>query len=454
MRQPPQFESAESASPVITRLIAGVLRGEHERVFNFAPWERLGMQLLNRLPVGIAQAVVRAQFSLSALSPEIAKGLTAEAIAEQRLRDYQALDERYPVVVIGAALGGAAAHIAAVLRGPFLPQPFILGLRLGSEDESLARHLAVTTPVAEAILKGDYRVSAISHFDPIHDGWLTRTVSHLRLKLIDLPRAYQAFIQDHLEPGGTILYLECTAQWPQLPLSERFSCQIGGWGGISPQEYLEGSERIDQFLIAAGSSHRGGWGVSGITPEMAPESEWGSAPGLGEASRNYAEQRGYRFQRVTLDHPHDFSRLALAAHRLLYEQLGLTPRGLLIETFTQYDPYLVLQAALLPLWLVFNTSDSLRFLRHALRDIPEALPTYFSGLTTLSRTPDMVPWEGWVDALEGRDWVSIGAGPRRYPEDLVALFRWDQRLRERLPHPPQTPLPHLDIEDFITLIEH
>ncbi len=446
------YESAESASPVITRLVAGVLTGRPSRTFHFAPWERLGMRLLNLLPIPFAQRVVRWQFSRSALPPEIARQIKLEDLIQQRLDDYRHIQGPFPVVVSGSALAGATAHIASLLGGPYIPQPFILGLHGGSPDESIEPHLELTSSVAVDILDRNPGICAIAHFDPVHDGWLTRTVSHLRIKLLELPRAYQTFIHKHLTPGGTILYLDCQAQWPQFPLGERFNYQIGGWGGIPPEEFLSGSERINQFLRASGSSHSGGWRIENVDPVWGPESEWGSNPGLDASLQMFADENGYDFVKVTLPHPHDFSRLVFEAHRMLLAQEGKSASGLLVETFTQYDPYLVLQAGLLPLWLVFNTTDSLAFLQETLVDIPRDVRIFFSGLVTFSRTPDMVPWEVWASALHGRPWLNIGAGPRRYPEDLVALFRWSERLRKHLNLKHENTIPRLSIKTFLSAL--
>jgi hypothetical protein len=452
MNDPRPLESAESASPIITRLVAGVLTGKHARTFEFATWERWGMFLLNLLPPDVARRVVRWQFDLSSLAPDRARTLDVEELAVHRLQDYEDLEGRYPVVVVGSALAGAAAHIATILRGPFLPQPFILGLQGGSPSEELSSHLALTSAVAREVLERNPNIKAIAHFDPIHDGWLTRTISHLRLKLIDLPVAYQGFIRKFLAPGGTILYLDCSARWLQFHLSDRFSVQVGGWGGIPSEEFISGSERIDRFLEAAGSSHRGGWSIPDVEPVWSVESEWGSEPGLDRALQVFASGNGYHFQRVNFAHPHDFSRLALDAHRLMHSNSGRKISGLLVETFTQYDPYLVLAAGLLPLWLVFNTVDSKDFLQKNLAEVSMDLPIYFSGLVTLSRTPDMVPWEDWAEIFEDREWINIGASPRRYPEDMVALYEWQDQLMKHIHVDLSSPLPHLDFSDFLQLL--
>jgi hypothetical protein len=64
----------------------------------------------------------------------------------------------------------------------------------------------------------------------------------------------------------------------------------------------------------------------------------------------------------------------------------------------------------------------------------------------------MVSWEGWISAFQERAWVNVGAGPRRYPEDLVALFRWTKRLQGHFRGMQPNSLPGLAIKDFLDLI--
>ncbi|MCK5317340.1 MAG: hypothetical protein KAJ55_05470, partial [Anaerolineales bacterium] len=348
------FESAESASPVLTRLVAGVLSDHPETVFNFNELEKIGLALLNRLPVSVARAVVRLQFRWTALSPREAEKLQVDQLVAARIADYDGVDGKFDTILVGSAMGGATAHLAAVLGAPFLPQPFILGLRGGSPEDEISPHLVLTSRVAERILDRNPEVMAIGHFDPIHDGWLTRVVSHLRLKLIDLPRGYRVFLQNKLKPGGTIVYLDCKARWLHYKLGPRQVYQIGGWGGVSPKEFIEGSERIDHALVESGSKHRGGWGIPEQEPVEGPESEWGSEPGLDRALEVFAREQGYGFERISFDDPQGFSRLAFLAHEELYRRQGREAEGVVVETFTQYDPQLVLSSGLLPLWLIFN----------------------------------------------------------------------------------------------------
>ncbi len=354
-------------------------------------------------------------------NPEAWQGLQTDQLISERLLDYTGLQHQFDAVIIGSALGGAAAHLAALLGAPFLPQPFILGVAGGTPDDELSSYLDRVAPLAQAILIRNDDLAAVAHFDPVHDGWLTPYLAHLRLKLISLPEGYRRFIRNHLKPGGTIIYLDCQARWLQYDLGDRLNLQVGGWGGIPAEEFISGSERIDRFLAARGSSHRGGWRLVGQSPARAPESEWGSVDGLGSALVAFARDAGFGFEALRFDHPHDYSTLAYHAHLQQLERHGVEPKGVLIEMFTQYAPGTVLRHDLLPLWLVFNTQDSKAYLKQARAWFPPGLPVYLSALVTLSRTPDMVPYREWAHTLDGFAWQSVGARPERYPEDLRAL---------------------------------
>lgn len=422
-------ESSESASPRITRAVAAALAGRPYQPFEFPAWQRLGLRFADFLPDRWVERLAAWQVVSQGLAPSAAGEVDVERLAAARLADYEAGPSLVDAMVCGSALGGAAAHLAVALGAFFLPQPFILGFRGGSEDDSAERHLARGRALAEPILRNNPDVVAISHFDPIHDGWLTRRLTHLRLKLIRLPQTYRRFINDRLRPGGALVYLDCTASWPNYQVGPRHRLQIGGWGGLAPDAYLDGSPEIDKFLQGSGSSHRGGWAVPGLELHSAPESEWGTEPGMGEALEALAVELGARFVRIRLPNPAAFSELAYRGQEALLASRGRRPAGVLVETFTQFDPAAVSDAGLLPLWLVFNTDDSLHFLERMVDRFPEETPILCSALITFSRTPDMVPWHAWEDALSGRNVLQVGARPHRYPSDVRRLVEGANLIR-------------------------
>jgi hypothetical protein len=164
--------------------------------------------------------------------------------------------------------------------------------------------------------------------------------------------------------------------------------------------------------------------------EQGPESEWGSEPGLELALKAFCERCGFHFVPIRLPHPNDFSRLAFAAAYLLLKKEGRPPAGVLVEMFSQFDTTSAMQAGLLPLWLVFNTQDSLHFLQEMRQQFPADKPVFFSPLATFSYTPDLTPWADWENVLKESKWINIGTRPSHYPADARTLVKWAEPLRK------------------------
>jgi hypothetical protein len=425
---PQRLESLESSSPIVTRAVAAGLHGGYCNSYTFSLIQRIGLKALGRLPQSAARFVVSRIETLTGLDPKLLEGLSIERLAQERMNDYSAVQGPFPSVVVGAPLGGASAHLSLALGGPFLPQTFVTTLRGGSPDGDVQIYFQRSAELAHRIASDNPNVLTIQHYDPIHDEWMTRYVNHLRFKLLNLPPAYADFIRHNLVPGGSVCYLDCQAQWLRYRVGERSLFQVGGWGDISPQEFLEGSERIQNYCRTI-RLPKSDWRLDGYPLESGPESEWGSEAGLGEAIENFCEKEGFRFVRITLSEPHDYSRLAFFAYAHLLRQEERQPAGVLIEMFSQFDAFAAIQAGLLPLWLVFNTWDSLYFLKSMRQQFPEDKPVFFSPLSSFTKTPDLVPWQDWEVALQDLNWKNIGARPTHYPADALALTNWADPLR-------------------------
>jgi hypothetical protein len=424
----PQLESPENSSPIVTRAVAASLQGRYSDPYNFSAWQRQALRILGSLPQAAARFVISRFETVTGLDPAILEDLTIERLAAERLRDYAAAAGPFPCITLGAALGGAAAHLALALDGPFLPQAFVTSIRGGAPDGSVQMYYQQSAGLAQRLAEKNPEMLTIQHYDPVHDEWMTRYVNHLRFKLLDLPPSYREFLLSRLEPGGAVVYLDSQAQWLRYRTGERSVFQVGGWGDISPEEFLEGSPRLQAFSERVGLVEQD-WRLPGFPLEQGPESEWGCEPGLGEALEDFCRQHGFRFVRIAFSEPHDYSRLAFHAVEHLLAQDGREPAGSLVEMFTQYDASAVMKSGLLPLWLIFNTWDSLRFLQDMRPHLPEGKPVFFSPLSTFTLTPDLVPFEHWAQSMEGFDWVNIGARPSHYPADARALVDWVQPLR-------------------------
>lgn len=443
-------ESAESSSPVVTRAVAAGLNNAFTENYHFAGWQKQVLTLLGNLPPGIGRATISQFQRFSGLPASVLQHFSLDELIDSRLSDYAHLDRNFPAILVGPALGGATTSLALSAGGPYLPQAFVLTLRGGSQDGDLAQYFWRSYDAALAIARNDPRLITIQHYDPIHDGWLTRYTNHLRFKLIDLPDQYQQFIRQKLQPGGALIYLDCGASWLRYRVGPRSTFQVGGWGDIPAEEFLSASKRIRKYAKQSGLKYTN-WRMTEFPLERGPESEWGSEPGLAEALQHFCQQHGYQFVKISLPHPHDFSRLAFAATIKLLEKEGRPPQGTLVECFSQFDATAARLGGLLPLWLIFNTQDSARFLKEMSPHFPKGKPIFFSPLATFSITPDMAGWDDWLEALGGREFINIGARQSHYPADARALLEWNQPLLKWVEEHRQPVKAILDANELFSL---
>ena len=423
------YESQESSSPMITRAVAAGLKGEEFNPYEFHPLERAALEVLGQFPQTLAQWLIPRVQKGRALEPSSVTNVHSSDLVVSRIQDYAGIEEPFPAVVIGAGMGGATAHISLALGAPFLPQAFVMTLANGSKEGNVQNYMHLSQDYARQITARNPDLVSIQHYDPIHDGWLVKRVNHLRLKLIELPEEYKTFIRNRVKKDGSVLFLEGGAEWLQYRLGDRNYFQVGGWGDIPAEEYLEGSERIAAFCKKEGLKSTS-WQLKDYPLERRPESEWGTEPGLDESIRRFCLAEGLRFVKIRFEDPFDFS---LLAYRLVKEQFrsqNIETNGTLVEVFSQYDPLAVYRYGLLPLWLIFNTRDSLRFLVDMSKELENDKPLLASLLSTFSVTPDMAGWEEWQECLKAFSVVNIGARKTHFPADALALIQWQDQLNK------------------------
>lgn len=431
----PPYESIESSSPIVTRAVAAGLQDRYTQAYPLPFWQRALLRVLGALPQAVGRTAISGFQAFSGLPQRSLQHFALDDLIRTRLNDYAQLPGRLPAVMAGPALGGATTYLALSARAAFLPQAFVVSLRGGAQNGDVKEYLLRTLDDALRIAENDPRLVTIQHYDPVHDGWLTRFVNHLRFKLIHLPEAYAEFMRTRLESGGTVIYLESEAQWLRYRVGPRSVFQVGGWGEIAPEEFLESSPRIRAYARQAGLRYTD-WRLTAFPLERGPESEWGSEPGLGEALEAFCAAEGYRFVRIRLPHPNDFSRLAFAAATHLMQQDGRVPQGVSVECFSQFDSTAARRGGLLPVWLIFNTQDSARYLKEMATHFPPGKPVFFSPLATFSITPDMASWTDWEAAL-GRNFINTGARQSHYPADTRAILDVGRTLRQWVKAHPQ-----------------
>ena len=63
----------------------------------------------------------------------------------------------------------------------------------------------------------------------------------------------------------------------------------------------------------------------------------------------------------------------------------------------------------------------------------------------------MVPFHAWAQALDGLEWLNVGARPDRYPEDLRALASWLSTLEQALSQPRDVAPAPMKVEHLVEL---
>lgn len=404
---------------------------------------------INRLPEPSRRWLYRVGSGREGISPEVVARARADDLAAEVVRRFPA--RSYPGALIGST-PGSAVHLAAALGMPLLPQTLLLPLaRDGVTPDDPRADIDAAKPVAEALLDRNPDVVLHHMSDPNNDRLTLAKFAYFRLKRTALGPAYERFLAERVEPGGTLYLIESRHQWPTTRISDRYHFQFGGVGGLSPKEYLDGGDRVAEFLRREGAD-RLGWD-SPESDELSPEAEWGFEPELAEDVERFARRQGFRVVRIRFEAADDLSPLVAEFYRWWYTRLGRPADRLFVESFVLIDPYWVLRAGAVPYWVTFNTEPGVERLTHYLE---QSEPYDHIEATLVSNgtwTVGLAGPEHWnpVFAKARLGGGFSGVDPARFPSDLAVFVRYRDALRRsgvRLPLP--APVPISEAEAFLT----
>jgi hypothetical protein len=345
---------------------------------------------------------------------------------------------RYPAVVIGSS-GGALVHLCAAMGVPWLPQTLLIPVRqkgIPPDEPHRAAHAFDGT--ARALLDRNPDLVLHHMHDPNQDRLTLRRMAYFRVKRTRLGKAYEHFLTERLEPGGTIVVAECGQRWPVTRIGERHVFQFGATGGIPAAEYRDGSDRVAAYLRRYGV-RAPGWQAPPADAE-APEAEWGFEPALGEDIAEFADRHGFSVARLSFDGPEDLSAPVADLYRWWHRRRGMPANRLAVASFMLLDPWWTLRTGAVPYWSVFPVEPSLTMLRKYL-DRADPFDHLHLGLFCHGvESAGMASVAQWREVL-GRARVSgsfAGVSPRRYPSDPLTFFRFRSALKaigERHPMP-------------------
>ena len=359
-------------------------------------------------------------------------------------------DRTYPAILIGAS-NGAAAHLAAALDAPWLPQSFLVPVRrLNHDTDDPMQDFQFGRDQAAGLLAANPEIQLHHMLDPVNDRLMGRHLSYFRIKRRSLGAAYRKFLSTRLAPGGTIFVLDCRMTWPTARVSDRHFFQLGGLGGVRPDEYYNGSDRTREFLqrYEAGVTH---WNPPDPDGER-PEAEWGYEASLTDDILELAAARRYHVRRIVYREPEELSPLVADLYRWWYRRRDIASSRLVVECFSLIEPYLMLQTGSVPFWIAFPTDTSADHVERYLdeRAFDEIGMILFShgiesiGLLSQDRAKRIL-------ARARNRGIFVGTKEDEYPRDFTSLFNHHDAILESFPERYPMPEP-LSVRSFETFL--
>jgi len=380
---------------------------------------------------------------------EAVGSVVAEDISRAVVSQYP--QDSYPAIFIGSA-NGAMIHLCAAMRAPWLPQSFLVPLRRPAMDpDDIPADMEWGRSPGATLLKRNPELVLTHMHDPDHDRLMVQRMAYFRIKRRWLGETYSQFIEEKLEPGGTIYLIECDFAWPTAQLADRHFFQLGGAGGVPPDEYLHGSQRVAGFLSRQKSSVRQ-WKAPTVDG-MTPEGEWGFEPELEKHVISLAKSKGMRLVRVSFESPEDLSPLVADFHRWWYGRRGMTTDHLLAESFAFLEPYWTLRTGSVPFWMLFNGKSSAERLRAYLSSAEPFDYIYMMLLSNGMKPIEDISIDVWKNVLAQATVQGefIGVDETRFPYDFASFLRYNAELKNKIAdrYPMPEPAPVQELEAFL-----
>ncbi|MGA8113026.1 MAG: hypothetical protein WCA46_05135 [Actinocatenispora sp.] len=442
---PDRVVAAFDSASAFLRATAHALRGEDFARLGQSRLAGLGARLTGALPERIRRTVYTSAGAREGVPADRLDEVDADAVAEWTVGHYRP-DGEYPAAFVGSS-NGALTHLCAALGAPWLPQTMLVPVRCPANDPDRPdRACAFGAQVAPPLLARNPDLALHHMHDGNQDRLMIDKMAYFRLKRLRLPRAYRRFLAGSLAPGSPIVLVDDRSRWPVHTVAERHVFQPGARGGLEPDEYLHGSDRLTRFQREQGATLD-----APRTPSVdadAPEAEWGLAEELAEDVAAFAAEHGHPFHRLELAEPEALSPVVAELERRRHDA-----HRLLVESFIMIDPVQADRIGAAPFWTVFGVQDS----ADALASYLDTVPPYddidillFSHGVRSAGFADTDRWRALASRAKRRGRL-LAVRADRYPADFASLARFVPALR-RLPS-SATPASALSLDDLVVEID-
>jgi hypothetical protein len=172
-----------------------------------APVWKTVARAVARLPNELKEQVYIWSGRYEAIRPEKLHEARTDKIAEWVTGLYP--KRKYPAIAVGSS-NGALTHLWAALGVPWLPQTFLIPVaRSGPHPDEPAQDIEWAKDWVPVFLEANPDVQLHHMHDPNQDRLMIQRMTYFRVKRLRVGEAYENFIRESLEPGGTIFIVEC-----------------------------------------------------------------------------------------------------------------------------------------------------------------------------------------------------------------------------------------------------
>ncbi len=428
-KKPPWFVANFDSATGLVKALGSCLNGESFAGVGHVPTSKLLARLVNALPWQIQRVIYIKGSAKGSVDPRSLCQIRATAFTRWVTNLFPR--QKYRAMLIGSS-NGAAVHLGSALGIPWLPQTFLVPVKVAGEhsvDDPIER-MKWVKPFARTLLENNPELELHHMMDPNQDRPMLKTTSYFRVKLLRLGNAYEEFILHNLEKNGVLFIVDCQKSWPVTYVGERHFFQFGGLGGNTIDEYLKGSERIKDFLQQNGSQVER-WVAPQADGEQ-PEAEWGFATAMGSDIERLAKENGFKVQYIRFYEPEDFSPFVADLYRWWYGELGIEANRLIAGMFFLIEPYWTLHGGLVPFWLAFNGKPSVEVMKEYLQSVAPYDEIYLMPFSHGVRGLGMATVGDYrsVLSIARRKGDFIGAEPDLYPFDFGIYARYEKEIRK------------------------
>lgn len=328
--------SFDSASVLHAATVAA-LQGRPFPHLGNGPLTAAAVRVAGELPWPILRILYTRIGASEGIPPDRLGDVDMAAVAASFAAAYPA--RRYPAVMIGSS-NGALTHLAAALQVPWLPDTVLVPVEHAGAHDRPDDVLAFGAQVAGPLLDRNPDVVLHHMHDPVQDALMAREMSYFRVKWTRLPDAYAAFVADRLELGGRVVLINDRSRWPVARLGPRHVFQVGGQGGVEPEELLRRP-------------------YTPASDEQAPESEWGLPGAFAGDVIDRGGSSGTAVTEICYDHPQDAAGPVAEVLRDWFRRRGEPSDRLVVPSFIVGDPWTSINKALVPFWTFFPVQSAL-----------------------------------------------------------------------------------------------